>query len=483
MGEMTNDDLTLLREYARNNSEAAFAALVARHVNLVYSVALRQVRDPHLAGEITQAVFIILARKADALGPLIILPGWLCRTARYASANALTIQRRRQHREQEAHMQSILNEPESETWQQIAPLLDGAMEQLGKKDHDALVLRFFEGRNFREVGAALGASEEAAKMRVNRALEKLRKFFTKRGVSSTTAIIAGAISANSVQAAPVALAKSVTAVAIVKESIAAASTLTLIKGALKIMAWSKVKMTIIVGIGILVVSGTVWSAIDAYLQDDDLNDFEKAPPMVMIQKTHFPRIFTTLGKRYSDKAVGRNISLSSALGDAYGFHPARIIFPPDMPTTKVDFIVTTTNQPWEKFQAEIKRQFGFVGRVETIETNVLFLRLGAVGTAKLKISPWPKSITQGTLDLSRFTDMRTQPLSSLISLLENEMDKPVIDQTGLTNFFDIVLEWHRQPRNIESSRTSLKQALHDQLGLELISTNMPIEMLVVEKVK
>ena len=260
MSEMLNDDLTLLREYAKRNSEEAFAALVARHVNLVYSVALRSVCDPHLAGEITQAVFIILARKAESLGPQTILPGWLCRTARYAGANALTIQRRRQHREQEAHMQSILNEAANEpaeTWNQIAPLLDGAMEQLGQKDHDALVLRFFEGRNFKEVGAALGASEDAAKKRVNRALEKLRKFFTKRGVSSTTAILAGAISANSVQAAPVALAKSVTAVAIAKGAAASGSTLTLIKGALKIMAWTKAKTAIVAGAIMLLVAGTV----------------------------------------------------------------------------------------------------------------------------------------------------------------------------------------------------------------------------------
>jgi hypothetical protein len=147
-------------------------------------------------------------------------------------------------------MQSTLNEAEpmhEETWNQIAPLLDGALEKLGQKDHDAIVLRFFEGRNFKEVGAALGASEDAAKMRVNRALEKLRKFFTKHGVSSATAIVAGAISANSVQAAPVAQAKSVAAVAIAKGSIAAVSTLTLVKGTMKTMFWLKLKFAVAIG--------------------------------------------------------------------------------------------------------------------------------------------------------------------------------------------------------------------------------------------
>src|SRR5213595_4125100 len=115
---MMIEDMELVRQYARCKSEEAFATLVSRHINLVYSVALRQVRDQHLAEEIMQAVFIILARKAASLGPKTILPGWLCRTARYASANALTIQRRRQRREQEAHLQSILNESEPSAWPQ-----------------------------------------------------------------------------------------------------------------------------------------------------------------------------------------------------------------------------------------------------------------------------------------------------------------------------------------------------------------------------
>jgi len=260
---MLNDDPTLLREYARNHSEEAFAAIVTRYVNLVYSVALRQVRDAHLAEEITQAVFIILARKADQLPQHAVLPGWLCRTARYVSANALTIQRRREHREQEAYMQNILTggsdalspQIQEEAWRQIAPLLDGAMENLGRKDHDALVLRFFENKNFAEVGAALGASEDAVKMRVNRALEKLRKFFTKRGVTLSNVAIAGTISANSVHAAPVALAKAVTALAVAKGAAASGSTLILVKGALKLMAWAKAQTAIITGAVVLLAVG------------------------------------------------------------------------------------------------------------------------------------------------------------------------------------------------------------------------------------
>jgi RNA polymerase sigma factor (sigma-70 family) len=255
IGEMTGDDMELVRRYAGGGSEEAFATLVSRHVNLVYSVALRQVRDPHLAEEIAQTVFVILARKAGSLSSRTVISGWLCQTARYASAKALTMQHRRLRREQESYMQSLPNESAPEAWMQIAPLLDHAMSQLGEKDHNALVLRFFEGRNFNEVSAALRTSEGGAKMRVNRALEKLRKFFAKRGVTFSASVIAGAISAHSVQAAPMGLASSVT-LAAVKGTAVTTSTLTLIETTLKLMAWTKIKSAVVIGAIAVMAAGT-----------------------------------------------------------------------------------------------------------------------------------------------------------------------------------------------------------------------------------
>jgi RNA polymerase sigma factor (sigma-70 family) len=253
----STDDSARLRQYVENNSDEAFAALVTRHINLVYSVALRQVGNPASAQEITQAVFIILARKAGQLRNDKALSSWLFKTTQLTANNFLRSEMRRQSREQEAHdMQTILNEPETDLWPKIAPLLDNAVAALNEKDRRAILLRFYEGKNLREIGNLLGSNEPAAEKRVSRALEKLRKFFTKRGVSSTTAIIAGTISANSVQAAPVTLAKAVTAVAIAKGAAASASTLTLIKGALKIMAWTKAKTAIVAGTVVLLAAGT-----------------------------------------------------------------------------------------------------------------------------------------------------------------------------------------------------------------------------------
>jgi RNA polymerase sigma factor (sigma-70 family) len=252
---MMIEDMELVRRFARDGSEEAFADLVSRHVHLVYSVALRQVRDTGLAEEITQTVFVILARKAGSLGSRTVVAGWLCRTTRFVSARALTMQRRRQEREQEAFMQSQSAESEADAWKQIEPLLETAMEQLSEQDHNAIVLRFFEGRNFRDAGLALGTSEASAKMRVSRALDKLRAFFVKRGVVLSATLIAGAVSAHSVQAAPVGLVTSI-AVTVAKGAAVTSSTTALINTTLKLMAWTKLKTVIVVGTILIVATGT-----------------------------------------------------------------------------------------------------------------------------------------------------------------------------------------------------------------------------------
>ena len=263
-------DARLLEQFVRNGSEEAFAALVQRHIALVHSVALRHTANAQHAQDITQAVFVILARKAGSLGRRTVLPGWLYHTARLTAANLQRAETSRVRREQEAFMQSQLEESVNDAlWRELSPQLDEAMAGLGTSERDALVLRYFQNQSMAEVGKFLGLAKNTAQKRVSRALEKLRAFFTKRGVSSTTAIIAGAISANSVQAAPVALIKSVTAVAVAKGATAGGSTLTLIKGALKIMAWTKAKTAIVVGTAVILAAGTTAPIIIHHFRAND----------------------------------------------------------------------------------------------------------------------------------------------------------------------------------------------------------------------
>ena len=198
-------DMDLVRDFVRDHSEAAFAELVQRHLNLVYSVALRYTRQDGDARDIAQAVFIMLARKAGSLRERTVLTGWLYETTRFTALRWLRSTARRQTREQEAYMQS-LNAGTADDWQQLAPHLESAMSGLGEGDRTLLALRFYENKTGVEAANQLGISEDAAHKRTARALDKLRKFFTKRGVALSATAIAAAVSGNAVQSAPAGLA-------------------------------------------------------------------------------------------------------------------------------------------------------------------------------------------------------------------------------------------------------------------------------------
>jgi uncharacterized protein (TIGR03435 family) len=487
------DDITLLRQYAEEHSEAAFAVLTERHVNLVYSAALRHTGSPHAAEEITQAVFIILAKKAGSLSSGTVLSGWLYSTARLTAANFLRGEIRRQHREQEAHMQSILNEPPAgETWTQIAPLLEDAMAKLGERDRDALILRFFENKNLREVGVAIGANEDAAKMRVNRALEKLRKILGKHGVHSTTSIIAGAVSAHSVHAAPLGLAKTISAVAIAKEVAAASgSTITLVKGVLKVMAWTNAKTIVVAGVGILLATGTTVvvakkivapSATLAWADDPhswELNSqvLEKLPAgAFIIRPTRFPQ---SGGSVYAGgRMVVMNYGLGGLVDTAYGFGYTRTVLPTDLPGDHFDMLATVPNGN-QRLQQELKERFNLTTHRETRQMDALLLKVKNGNPPNLKPHAGNDGNSSWIGGDHKATIVNQSP-NGFFSDIESHVGQPVLDRTGLTGSYDIQFDW--KPRRGETDQDAYKRALLEQIGLELVPSREPIEVLVVEKV-
>src|SRR5437773_6097616 len=203
-------DQQLLGDYTGRRSEAAFAGLVRRHVDFVYSAALRMVRDAHLAEDVTQSVFVALAQNARQLTDHPVLSGWLHRSAQNLAANAVRSDVRRRAREQEAVAMNELLSAEPETvWEHIAPHLDEALGELNEGDRDAVLLRYFERKSAREMAQTLGTSEDAAQKRVSRAVERLREFFAKRGITVGASGLVVVISANAVQAAPVGLAATI----------------------------------------------------------------------------------------------------------------------------------------------------------------------------------------------------------------------------------------------------------------------------------
>ncbi len=256
--KMSDSDLQLLERYARQHAEDAFAELVCRHLDLVFSAALRQVRSPQLAEEVAQSAFTDLARQAHQLAPDTVLSAWLYQVTRRTAIDVVRREARRQAREQVACELNAMHTPASSCqnpmgadadWAHIEPLLEEAMQELDDADRVAVLLRYFENKSLREVGQTLGTNEDAARKRVSRAVDRLREFLARRGVAVGASGLGALISANAVQAAPAGLAATIS-VAVAGTTITTAASATATKAfAMTALHKTVITATVVAAVG------------------------------------------------------------------------------------------------------------------------------------------------------------------------------------------------------------------------------------------
>ena len=497
---MSERDDRLIAEFNARRSEEAFAALVRQHVNLVFATALRQVGDAGAAEEITQNVFVALAQAAGKLGSHPTIAGWLHQTALNKSREWLRSELRRRRREQVAVNLDLARAEGDSVWSSLVPLLDEALLELREPDRLAVILHFMEGRTFHEVGSALGIGEDTARKRVNRCLGQLTQFFRRRGFAAPALVAGAPLFTLSSHAAPAELAASATTSGLAAAHSAATSTLTLIKGALKIMAWTKAKTAIVSGVVVLLAAGTTtitvkeiqahrtyssypWQGKEGVIMDEQVNQ----PPQVRIlpSKFHTP----DWAILHHGKLIGTGVSAQNVVASAYGYVTStRVVFSASLPTDRYDYIACL---PYGKganekaLQAEVKRKFGVIGKIETRAMDVWLLKVKYPNAPGLKRND--KDHGNGLFTKPYGFHGWHEAMSNLAYALEDKAGVPVFDQTGLTDFFGFPL---RFDFDLNCTESDLKN--HDwdavnlalgKLGLELVPTNLPMKMLVVEKVK
>ena len=376
-------------------------------------------------------------------------------------------------------------------WDRLSPLLEEAMTRLGQKERDAVVLRFFENRTVREVADALGLREDAAQKRVNRATDKLRAFFIRRGIQVSTVALLASIGTHAVQAAPAEFVAKIAAAAALKGAAVSSSTLTLIKTTLKLMAWTKAKITTVAVIGILLAAGTTTIAVRqiaaryttepwrvANISSDTV---AKLPPEVKILPTKFRRPGNLAGVAPGvAKFVGIGQPVVNIVWAAYDWPQARTTFAVPEPADRYDFIATLAQGSREALQQELKNKLGLVGHRETRDMDVLLLKVRNAN------APGLRPPTQGGYCYLNQNDHNVEikwadeTIAKLGEFLESAAKMPIIDQTGLTGRYSVDIKWV-EPDGGDSQHEALQQVLLDQLGLELVPGHQPVDMLVVEK--
>ncbi|HEY1793598.1 MAG TPA: TonB family protein [Opitutaceae bacterium] len=250
------DDDILLRRYAEHRDQAAFTEIVQRHVSLVYSVAQRQFQgDHHRSQEVTQMVFSDLARKASALASHPAIPAWLHRAAVLAALDLRRRESRRRRYEGAAGIEAGLHSPRTAPdWNAVRPILDEAINSLSEAERRAIVLRFFSGQKFGDIGRSLRVTETAARMRVERALERLHGRLAGHGITSTASALGLMLASNVAMAAPPGLSAASIAAGAASSAVAAPGLWTLIMSSTKLPA--AIAIAAIVGGA----TGTAWVA-------------------------------------------------------------------------------------------------------------------------------------------------------------------------------------------------------------------------------
>jgi len=295
-------DCDLLRRYAETQSEDAFAELVRRHVNLVYSAAMRQVNgDSHLAQDVAQTVFAELARKAATLSGRQLLTGWLYTCTHFTAAKAVRKESRRRTHEQEAHaMHELCHSPTPEIdWENIRPVLDQVMHKLKESDRDVILMRYFENRQLADIGEKLGLSEDAARKRLDRALEKLRAFLSRSGV--TASALAAALSANAVQVAPAGLATTLASASLAATAVGVGATFTFVK----LMTMTKIQSAIV---GAVVIAGVATPLViqqQSKLRQENESLRKQAEQLAPVQADN-ERLSNSLAETVSSQKLASN---------------------------------------------------------------------------------------------------------------------------------------------------------------------------------
>jgi len=248
--KLMNESRKLLADYADRGSETAFRELVTRYINMVHSTALRLVNgDSHLAEDISQTVFLNLARHAPTLSDEVMIGGWLHRNTCFVAVNLMRSERRRQDRERKAVEMNTTEDHSAANFATAAPFLDEAINELGPEDRTAILLRFFEQLEFRAVAEMMGSTDDAARMRVNRALDKLHSMLTQRGVTLSAAALGTVLAVETVKAAPAGLAANVGTAAL-GGAVTGGATLTIAK----ILGMSKIKIVIVSSIAVAIIA-------------------------------------------------------------------------------------------------------------------------------------------------------------------------------------------------------------------------------------